>query len=146
MNSKDMFRKVAATAVTAAKNDYNRKRDHFDQKTVRSELKVGAVPGVRLTRDGVVEYEGRSMPMLGARATVESSGSVNRRVTMTRMLATGVLPALAWQKKQDDRETWLTIENDEDVFLIPVPGKDTEAAHELANHIRMVNKRAQASN
>jgi ribosomal protein L7/L12 len=48
-------------------------------------------------------------PLAGLVARVEDSGTVNRRITATRLVATGVF-ALAWKKKQDDREIYLTIE------------------------------------
>jgi hypothetical protein len=48
-------------------------------------------------------------PLVGAHATLETTGDVHRRVTATRLLATGVF-AFALKKKRDDRTLWLTIE------------------------------------
>lgn len=109
----------------------------------QNELKIGFIPGVKITRDGVIRYQGRSMSVLGATVKVESTGTVNRRMTVTRMATLGPA-AMALPKKQDDRDTRLIIENAEDIFLIKVPGHATDAAHALANHITVTNKRAHA--
>lgn len=120
----------------------SRMKDHFAQVNYQqNELKIGYIPGVKLTRDGLIHYEGRSMAVLGAVATVESTGTVNRRMTVTRMATLGPA-AMALPKKQDDRDTRLTIETADDIFLIKVPGCATDAAHALANYITVTNKRA----
>lgn len=50
-------------------------------------------------------------PLPGLTARVEDSGTLNRRITATRLATIGVF-ALAAKKKQDDREVYLTIEGD----------------------------------
>lgn len=64
--------------------------------------------GVRLA-DGLVSYQGEDHPLTGVTAVVENAGELQRRITATRLLMTGPL-ALAWRKKQDDRELYLQVE------------------------------------
>lgn len=45
----------------------------------------------------------------GVTARVEDSGQMSKRITATRVVATGVV-ALAWRKRVDDRSVFLTIE------------------------------------
>jgi len=60
-------------------------------------------------KDGeVITGSGRG-PVAGAHASLETTGDIERRVTATRLLATGVF-ALALRKKKDHRTLWLTIE------------------------------------
>ena len=68
---------------------------------------LGQVLGIRV-HDGQVRAGGRSGPVAGARASLETVGEVRRRVTVTRLAATGIF-AFALKKKVDDRALWLTI-------------------------------------
>jgi hypothetical protein len=68
----------------------------------------GRILGVKVKDDQVTARSGRG-PLAGAHATLETTGDVHRRVTATRLLATGVF-AFALKKKHDDRTLWLTIE------------------------------------
>lgn len=52
---------------------------------------------------------GRGGPIAGATAHVETSGDVQRRVTATRVLTTGVF-ALGMRKKKDSRKVFFTVE------------------------------------
>lgn len=49
------------------------------------------------------------LPTLNAVAQVETAGELNSRITASRIVLTGVF-ALAWRKKQDDRELYLTVQ------------------------------------
>lgn len=45
----------------------------------------------------------------GGTATVDTAGAIDKRITATRIVLTGVF-ALAWRKKKDDRELYLLVE------------------------------------
>jgi hypothetical protein len=70
-------------------------------------------------------------PLAGATIRVETSGSVNRRVTATRVLALGVF-AVAAKKRQDDRQVFLTVEHELFAVAVEVPAAKLAAAHQLA--------------
>lgn len=78
-----------------------------------NEARVVAVFGdLRLTPTELIEGYSPDAPrhrVAELVARVEDSGTVNRRLTATRMVALGVF-ALAAPKKQDDRSVYLTIE------------------------------------
>lgn len=61
-------------------------------------------------RDGrLIAKDGTGGPIVGMMATVDTAGALERRITATRILTTGVF-ALAWRKKKDSRELYLLIE------------------------------------
>lgn len=84
-------------------------------------------PGsLRLTAAELVEgYTEDSVrhPVAGLKASVDDSGTVNRRMTMTRMLALGPL-AVAAPKKLDDRCLYLTIEGPDTIVVREIKLKD----------------------
>lgn len=69
---------------------------------------VAFIGDVRLTNDALLVGANR-YPLAGLHATVEDSGSVNRRLTLTRLATLGVA-AVAIPKKLDDRDVYVTIE------------------------------------
>lgn len=87
------------------------KRQSFGEFLADKEAKKhGGVyfSGVVLT-DTALTYKGVTYP-LPAKATVETAGELQSRVTVTRLLATGVF-AFALKKKSDKRELYLTVES-----------------------------------
>lgn len=85
---------------------------------------------LRLTASELIEGYGEEAPrhpVSGLTASVEDSGTVNRRLTATRMLLLGPL-SLAVPKKLDDRELFLTIEGPTTGLLRSVTLKDKSAS------------------
>lgn len=76
------------------------------------------------------------VPVEGARITIERGEEAGKRVTATRVLLTGLF-ALALKK--DMNQLFITIENNAQVMLCPVPAKKEGAARILAT---MVNGEA----
>jgi hypothetical protein len=68
-------------------------------------------------KNGTVSGRGESGPVAGAHATVESVGELQKRYTATRMLLTGPF-ALAFKKKRDERQIFLTIIGADDAYTI----------------------------
>lgn len=81
-----------------------------------------------VTVDNVtVSYKRQGGAVAGARATVETDGEVVRRFTATRLVALGPL-ALAFRKKKDRRELYLTVEGHGFAFVVECdPKKGAEA-------------------
>lgn len=77
---------------------------------------------------------GEGGPAAGARATVESSGQLERRVTATRLILTGPL-AFGLRKKKDSRQLFLTVEGDGFAFVVEVDPKRERQAREFAAKI-----------
>ncbi|WP_432137640.1 hypothetical protein [Streptomyces sp. bgisy154] len=73
-----------------------------------------------------------SVPVEGARITIERGEEAGKRVTATRVLLTGLF-ALALKK--DMNQLFITIENGDKVMLCPVPAKKEAAARILATMI-----------
>lgn len=84
-----------------------------------------------IVKDGTITHGKESVPLAGARLTVESEGEVDKRITATRLVLTGPL-ALAWRKKKDKRELYLTVENDGAMFVVGVDPKEGLAARQFA--------------
>ncbi|WP_433586359.1 SHOCT domain-containing protein [Microbacterium hydrocarbonoxydans] len=85
------------------------------------------IPGgltLRLTKTELIEGygDGKRHPVAGLVASVEEGGSVNRRFTVTRIVALGVLAA-GVPKKIDDRTLYLTIEGPQTVIVHEIPVK-----------------------
>lgn len=88
--------------------DEDTRRQYFDiARRARRDQKLGLL---------VLDAEGKRLlkpketyPLAGAKATVETAGQIEKRVTATRVLALGVF-ALGARKKRDDRHLYLVIE------------------------------------
>jgi hypothetical protein len=129
-----------------AKDTRNRAQNRAD-----SVIAYVAIPGggsLRLTATELIEGYGenaRRHPIAGLVARVEDSGTLNRRVTATRLVAFGVF-ALAAPKKQDDRELYLTIEGPTTAILRTIQVKNaasiTTRARSFAMQVNMASKAA----
>ena len=78
----------------------------------------GRLFGIHI-RNGTVSHGRDGGPIAGAHATVESVGELHKRITATRMVLTGPF-ALAFRKKRDDRQVFLTITGPDDAYTILV--------------------------
>lgn len=58
--------------------------------------------GVSLSGSTII-FKGETHPVAGARATVDSAGAIDKRVTATRLILTGPF-AFGLRKKKDTRE------------------------------------------
>ena len=67
----------------------------------------------------------------GSLLRVETLGQINRRVTLTRVALVGIF-ALAAQKKEDDRELYLTVEGDGFQIAVRVEPQYAEGARRFA--------------
>ncbi len=84
--------------------------------------------GIRLAGD-TISYDGGVYPIAGARAEVEV-GAERKRITATRVIAVGLLAAVA---KKDETLVYLTVTlADGQVMVAEVPRKDEGAARSFA--------------
>lgn len=91
---------------------------------------IASFGGLNLTATELIDGLGDAAPrypLAGLTARVEDSGTLNRRITATRLVTIGVF-ALAAKKKQDDREVYLTIEGPDVAILRTVQFKKTPSA------------------
>ncbi len=89
-----------------------------------------------VTKDGVmvvddhartVQMSGQGGSLVGATTSVETAGSIEHRITATRLVLTGVF-ALAWKKKQDDRELYVLVDGADFSMIAQVdPAKGAQA-------------------
>lgn len=103
---------------------------------------VGAkFEGATLSADGV-SYRGQVVGWPAA-ARVETAGDIQSRVTVTRLLATGVF-AFALKKKKDSRELYLTVEGAGGAFVVDVDPRKGRAAREFAAKVNAASARGEA--
>ena len=88
-----------------------------------------------------ITFAGQGGSVVGVTATVETAGEITRRVTATRILATGVF-ALALKKKKDDRELYLIVEGETFSFAAECDPKQGSTARQFAAAINTVSKEA----
>lgn len=107
------------------------------------------VPGgsLRLTTTELIEGYGdtaRRHPLAGLTASVEDSGTVNRRLTATRLVALGPL-ALAAPKKLDDRELYVSIQGPGVAIVKAIPLKNAPRVGQQARaFVMQLNQQAMA--
>lgn len=89
---------------------------------------------------------GEVVDLTGAVARVETTGELRRRVTVTRLAATGVF-ALAAKKKVDDRTVFLTVEGPHvaDVHEYPAAKIDQVALRQFVATINSLARRQASS-
>jgi hypothetical protein len=75
----------------------------------------------------------------GARATVETSGQLDKRITATRLIAFNVF-AFGLRKKKDGRELFLTVEGDDFAFVVEFDPKRQAEARQFAAKINTAAK------
>lgn len=84
-------------------------------------------------------------PIAGLVARVEDSGTLNRRITATRLVALGVF-ALAAPKRLDDRELYFTIEGPATALIRTIELKKQPQMGEAARKFAMqVNQHARTT-
>ena len=93
-----------------------------------------------LLKDGVW-YKGEEHPLAGVRAAVETGGDIERRITATRLVLTGVF-ALALRKKKDHRDMFLIVEGPGFSWLVEASPKKLIQARKFANQINDAAARA----
>jgi len=112
---------VVAFSVRAAKQ----RREYDAADGVVASL---ATPQGRLRLSSTTFYDGQSgRPLAGVHASVEDSGTVHRRFSLTRLALLGPA-AVAFPKKLDDRELYLTIEGPEWVVVRAIALKTNPSA------------------
>lgn len=99
--------------------------------------------GIVLT-DDYIQHKDGSGPVAGARATVDTAGQMRHRITATRLVLTGPL-ALAWRKKKDDRELFLTVEGQGFAICVAVDPRDGKRARQFAARINSLASKASQS-
>lgn len=106
------------------------------------------IPGgvLRLTEGELIDGYGddaRRYPLPGLTASVEDSGTVNRRITATRVVTMGPFAAAA-PKKLDDREVYVSIQGPGVAIVKAVPLKsDPNAGARAREFVMVLNQRAQ---
>lgn len=91
---------------------------------------IASFGDLNITATELIEGSGSTAPrypLAGLTARVEDSGTLNRRITATRLAVMGPF-ALAAKKKQDDREVYLTIEGPDVAILRTVQFKNKPRA------------------
>jgi len=96
--------------------------------------------GVRL-HNGMIAGQGQSGPIAGAVASIETAGQINARFTATRIALLGPF-ALAFKKKKDKRELYLTIEGHGFGMVLEVSPKKQQEARLFAARVNGMSRAA----
>lgn len=86
-----------------------------------------------------IRCAGEGGSLEGAVATVDSAGNLDKRITASRILLTGVF-ALAWQKKKDNRELYILIDAPEYSMAMRVDPKKGADARKFAAGVNTIAK------
>lgn len=104
-------------------------KSFFDDRRYEVDNKIPAIHHtLRFSRDGMIRFKGQTMPVLGAVATIETSGSVSR---------TG---GMVINRRHDDRRIWLVIESPTGIFQVGVGGVKEKNVRKIVAHITMANR------
>lgn len=82
--------------------------------------------GLKIKGGEVIHRTGRG-PIAGATARIETQGDIERRVTVTRLVLTGIF-AFALRKKKDHRTLYLTIDGQGYQILVELSPKEERKA------------------
>ncbi len=93
-------------------------------------------------RKATITYKRETCPLAGAVGRVETAGEIDKRITITRLVALNIF-AIALRKKKDKRELYLTVEGDGFAWLVDVDPKLGKQAREHAARITAAGSRAQ---
>jgi hypothetical protein len=99
----------------------------------RLKVKKERFAGITVEGDTISHKDG-SGPIVGATATVDSAGEIDKRITATRLMLAGPF-ALAMRKKKDHRELYLTVAGSGFGFVVEVDPKDGLEARRFAARI-----------
>ena len=86
--------------------------------------------GIAVTADALTSPWGGG-PIQGARAAIETAGAISERPRLLALATLGVA-GLAFRKKQDNRELYLTVEGAGYGFVVPLPPERINAARAFA--------------
>lgn len=98
------------------------------QERSRATFHLGHTVAVR---NGEIIHGRKRYPLAGARATVDTAGAIDRRVTATRLILTGPF-AFGLRKKKDSRELFLMVEGDGFAFVVELDPKRQKEARAFA--------------
>lgn len=109
--------------------------------------RIAELAGVNVFADRIIRLNtwplpgGDVQPVAGVEATVDLSGGVSGRATLTR---TAIPGAHGWQKKVDTRETWLVVDGPDFQWTVQVPQVLASKARGFAAAITTAGRRAAA--
>lgn len=109
--------------------------------------RIAELAGVNVFADRIVRLNtwplpgGEVQPVAGVEASVDLSGGVSGRATLTR---TAIPGAHGWQKKVDTRETWLVVDGPDFQWTVQVPQILSGQARGFAATVTTTGRRAAA--
>ena len=90
-------------------------------------------------RDAEIKFGKEGGSIAGARATVDTAGALDKRVTATRLMLTGPL-AFGLRKTKDNRELYLLVEGDGSAFSAELDPKQGAAARKFAARVNALGQ------
>lgn len=125
--------------MNARMDRMNAKQDNADRAAgkpvgAREYFLLENFAGITYT-DTTIQLGDDVRPLAGVTVEVEASGSINRRVTATRLVAGGIVGGLLFRKKQDDRDIVMLVDGPEFQWLLPIHPKGIAAARSYATRV-----------
>lgn len=117
---------ISLVLIIFAAPHYRRKQEAITAATGFDRLLTfhARLIGIDPTAEGTLKIRGHGeIPITGTTVRVENVGEIRQRVTATRVLAWGVF-AITAPKKYDDRQTFITFDNETtgQVMFVEVKG------------------------
>lgn len=132
--------KRAELEARVARRKVERQADKAERKRLRSVTVKGF--GIKAV-DQTITYRRESHPFAGTTARVETAGEIESRFTATRLALLGPF-ALAFKKKKDKRELYLTVEGPEFAWVIEVQPELGASARKFAAELSAASRRVPA--
>ncbi|MBC3191662.1 hypothetical protein H7X46_11380 [Pseudonocardia sp. C8] len=111
--------------------------------------RIAHLAGVHLFPDRIVrtpsllaDEKAEERPVAGVSASVDNTGGVSGRATLTR---TAIPGAHGWQKKVDTRETWLVVDGPDFQWSVQVEQAKASQARAFAAQITTAGRKAAAA-
>ena len=101
---------------------------------------IGYFEGISFDAE-TARYGRKNAPIATCEARVESAGEIDRRLSATRVIATGGL-GLFWKKKVDSREVYLTIDGPDAGWMLELKPKKQAKARRFATEFNAAAKKA----
>ena len=132
--------KRAELEARVAKRKVERQANKAERKRLRSVTVKGF--GVKAV-DQTITYRNESHSFAGTTAHVETAGEIDSRFTATRLALMGPF-ALAFKKKKDKRELYLTVEGPEFAWVIEIQPDLSASARKFAAELSAASRRLAA--
>lgn len=123
----------------------DRQIEKGEARIERLEAKMATFPvadygGISVYPNGSMTYRDETHPAgEPATARIEKGEDLEKRVTVTRLVALGGIGGLIW-KKRSGGESWLTVESDSVFWVVEVPRGEQDKARKFVAAVNRLSR------